>query len=58
MYWHGENCDVFCQPHDNDEGHYDCDLSTGDKLCHPGIHVFKFCNCNKKGLEASEQLGP
>jgi hypothetical protein len=36
-YWYGLNCDVYCQPTDNDtHGHTDCDPDTGNKVCKKG----------------------
>ncbi|KAK3102280.1 hypothetical protein FSP39_010178 [Pinctada imbricata] len=37
VYFHGDYCDVFCVPRDDDSnGHYECDPITGQKLCLQG----------------------
>ena len=33
--WYGRSCEVFCEPHDDAQGHYTCD-KTGSKLCRSG----------------------
>ena len=34
---YGRDCTVYCVPKDNDsEGHYGCDLRTGEKYCLDG----------------------
>ena len=35
--WYGGDCNVFCQPQDGAEGHFDCEEDTGKKLCQPGM---------------------
>lgn len=32
QYFYGSQCDIFCQSHNDDTGHYTCD-SQGNKLC-------------------------
>ena len=34
--YYGPNCSTYCVPSDNSMGHYNCNTSTGSKICLPG----------------------
>lgn len=34
--FYGWDCSRKCIPEDSQRGHYDCDIETGDKICHEG----------------------
>lgn len=36
--YYGQNCDVFCLPEDNENGHYSCNTATGAKECLAGYY--------------------
>lgn len=36
--YYGQNCDVFCLPKDNENGHYSCNTATGAKECLAGYY--------------------
>ena len=42
--YYGVDCFVFCEPQDNDTGHYTCNPITGAKECLPGF-VNPSTNC-------------
>ena len=42
--YYGVDCSVFCEPQDNDTGHYTCNPITGAKECLPGF-VNPSTNC-------------
>ena len=34
--YYGPDCSTYCVPSDNSMGHYECDTSSGNKICLPG----------------------
>ena len=34
--YYGSNCSTFCVPHNDTNGHYDCNQVTGEKVCLSG----------------------
>lgn len=44
QYYYGDRCQVYCQPHDDDEnGYFTCD-SQGSKVCREG-YKYNETNC-------------
>ena len=35
--WYGNGCEKNCVAQDSCDGHYTCDLKTGNKVCLPGF---------------------
>ena len=35
-YWWGRQCSSYCRPQNTASGHYNCNQSTGDKICLEG----------------------
>ena len=48
--YYGPSCTSFCVPaNDSTRGYYNCDASTGDKICHEGYHrPEELCRHRKK----------